>query len=403
MSTIHKLILMCALVVVTATTAHADTPALLSQQGRLLKTDGTPAAGTISIAFSLYTAGTGGTAVWTESHVITLDDGYFVATLGNVTALPALDGGAMYLGIKVAGDDEMTPREEIVSVPYALLAGDVTGAIHPASVSVAGATVIDDTGKWVGSPTGLVGPQGPQGVKGDAGAQGPKGDPGTAGAQGPKGDPGATGAQGPKGDPGAQGLQGNPGSPGATGATGATGASGSPGPQGAQGNQGIQGPTGPQGPGGATGATGNTGPTGPTGPSGIAATLSFAGSVPSITGSTTAGYVFAGPTASVTITAAQRLTGSAFAAMGLASGTVTQSADIGMCYQLGSGTITNFVGGALYVTVPVSPERRSYPASATVVPGIAGTYNVGMCVRNDVGTIAISNNDFMNGFVQVTN
>ena len=45
----------------------------------------------------------------------------------------------------------------------------------------------------------LIGPQGPQGVKGDTGPQGPKGDTGPQGPQGPKGD---TGPQGPKGDTG---------------------------------------------------------------------------------------------------------------------------------------------------------------------------------------------------------
>lgn len=45
----------------------------------------------------------------------------------------------------------------------------------------------------------LIGPQGPQGVKGDTGAQGPKGD---TGPQGPKGEKGDTGPQGPKGDTG---------------------------------------------------------------------------------------------------------------------------------------------------------------------------------------------------------
>ena len=60
----------------------------------------------------------------------------------------------------------------------------------------------------------LIGPQGPQGDKGDTGAQGPqglKGDTGAQGPQGPQGVKGDTGAQGPqglKGDKGAQGPQG---------------------------------------------------------------------------------------------------------------------------------------------------------------------------------------------------
>ena len=45
----------------------------------------------------------------------------------------------------------------------------------------------------------LIGPQGPQGVKGDTGPQGPKGDTGPQGPQGPEG---PQGPQGPKGDTG---------------------------------------------------------------------------------------------------------------------------------------------------------------------------------------------------------
>ena len=54
----------------------------------------------------------------------------------------------------------------------------------------------------------LIGPQGPQGVKGDTGPQGPQGLKGDTGPQGPQGVKGDTGAQGPKGDTGATGAQG---------------------------------------------------------------------------------------------------------------------------------------------------------------------------------------------------
>ena len=126
----------------------------------------------------------------------------------------------------------------------------------------AGHEVIDTNGKWVGDPTGLAGPQGPQGEPGVAGPQGPKGDTGAIGPQGPKGDTGAIGPQGPKGDTGAIGPQGPKGDTGATGAQGATG------PQGPKGDTGATGPQGPKGDTGATGAQGATGPQGPKGDTG---------------------------------------------------------------------------------------------------------------------------------------
>ncbi len=129
--------------------------------------------------------------------------------------------------------------------------------------------------------------------------------------------------------------------------------------------------------------------------------MTFSGAIQSIVGSATV-YVFAGPTATVTITASQHLTGSASGVMGLSTGG-PQRVDVGMCYQLGAGVVTNFIDPTHYVTVPMPAEQRSYAASATVVPGAAGTYTVGLCVRNQHGAIAIDNNDYMNGFVQVTN
>lgn len=98
----------------------------------------------------------------------------------------------------------------------------------------------------VGASTMLaVGPQGPEGPKGDTGPQGPKGDTGDAGPQGPAGATGPAGSTGPQGPQGPQGLQGPKGDTGDTGAQGPAGPTGATGPQGPQG---IQGPVGPQGP-----------------------------------------------------------------------------------------------------------------------------------------------------------
>jgi hypothetical protein len=182
---IRRIGIVGALVVLVAgSAARADVPLLLSQQGRLLNASDEPVTGTVSIVFSLYTAATGGTATWTETHNVTLDSGYFVATLGDTTALTKalFNGNPLYLGIKVGTDAEMVPREELVTVPYAVVASDVIGDIHPTSVSVGGSPVINSSGQWVGSATGLTGPTGPVGPTGPAG---PTGAAGAAGAVGP--------------------------------------------------------------------------------------------------------------------------------------------------------------------------------------------------------------------------
>jgi hypothetical protein len=54
-------------------------------------------------------------------------------------------------------------------------------------ISINGINLVDNEGNWVGSSTGLVGPQGPKGNTGATGPQGPKGNTGATGPQGPGG------------------------------------------------------------------------------------------------------------------------------------------------------------------------------------------------------------------------
>ncbi len=305
-------------------------PRFLAQQGRLLDVVGRPIDGKVNMRFALYRQPTEGEPIWQETVEVGLDDGYFAVVLGTKEALsPDLfDGLPVFLGISVQEDPEMTPREEIVSVPYALLAGDVRGHINPSTVSINGAEVIDFEGNWVGPNSGLVGPEGPPGesvatqVLQPGNATCPHGGVrftvagqhtfachGQPGAAGPAGVDGesvvATGlsagdANCPQGGVrftlGGQDTYACHGTPGSAGPVGPAGASVvalalSPGDancahggvrftvngahtfacHGAAGVAGAAGPAGPAGvagPAGPTGATGATGPLGPQGPTG---------------------------------------------------------------------------------------------------------------------------------------
>jgi hypothetical protein len=151
-SLVASLALAVAASALLAPAASAAVPAGLTQQGRLFDKAGKPATGAIDVVFTLYDAATAGTSLWTEKQSITLDDGYFSARLGDVTPIPTTvwDGTVRFLGVQVGTDAEMTPRESLNSVPYAIVAGDVNGDIHPTSVSIGATKVIDGTGKWVG-------------------------------------------------------------------------------------------------------------------------------------------------------------------------------------------------------------------------------------------------------------
>jgi hypothetical protein len=78
------------------------------------------------MTFSLYKARTGGTAVCTDTvKNVVVRDGLFTVLLekcGKDAPIPAslFDHSQMFLGIKVGGNPEMTPRQQIHPVPYAL-------------------------------------------------------------------------------------------------------------------------------------------------------------------------------------------------------------------------------------------------------------------------------------------
>jgi hypothetical protein len=147
---------LAALVLVLGSVAEAA-PAFLTQQGRLLSTAGVPMTGTLSFVFTIYDAPTAGASLWTETQSITLDDGYFSAKLGQTTAIGAavFDGTERYLGVKVGTDAEMTPREGVRSVPYALSANQVPFAgVTGLPAACTGANYSQGVGGACGAPVG---------------------------------------------------------------------------------------------------------------------------------------------------------------------------------------------------------------------------------------------------------
>jgi hypothetical protein len=194
-----------------ASTPAPGVPLLLTEQGRLFDSTGTtPVSGSVTFTFSLYSAATAGTPIWTETQrPITLDSGYFSAQIGSASATnpltPAMfataasSGQSLYLGIQVNSDPELTPRQPLLTVPYAFVADNVLGDITPHSIMVNNVPVINADGTWGGASTGLIGPAGPTG---------PAGAPGAVGAAGHDGPTGETGPTGPAGAPGPAGVMG---------------------------------------------------------------------------------------------------------------------------------------------------------------------------------------------------
>jgi hypothetical protein len=214
---------------------------------------------------------------------------------------------------------------------------------------------------------------------------------GPAGAAGQNGRPGAPGPAGPRGEPGASAAKGDGGPAGAAGPAG---------PEGPAGAEGPAGHTGASGSSGAVGSAGQTGAAGPQGPTGIVSTSRLSGFIAATLPQLA--FQFIGGQAVVTTSSTQRLTASAMAPVGvLALGALgPQTIQLDFCYQPADagGSLTNF-SGPRYSIVAVTLTRTAQAVAATVLPG-AGTWRVGVCA---VTPVLLDNNDFVNGYVQVTN
>lgn len=150
---------------VLAQTQTPAAPQRISYQGYLVDKDGTPLGDTIpknyDAIFRIYTASSGGTAIWSEQQTITLDKGYFSVLLGEggpVGAEPhpglatnVFNTGSSsdrYIGVTVKGlpttaGIEIAPRLQLLTSPYAMVAtysrnSDNAGAL----VNTDGATVV---------------------------------------------------------------------------------------------------------------------------------------------------------------------------------------------------------------------------------------------------------------------
>jgi hypothetical protein len=100
-----------------------DPAALLSTshyiplQGQLTDASGNPLNGVYSVAFRIYGQSTGGTALCEDVRSLTLEDGLFSTYIYGGDC--SIDGRALYLGVEVGTDGEMTPRQYIDNVPVA--------------------------------------------------------------------------------------------------------------------------------------------------------------------------------------------------------------------------------------------------------------------------------------------
>ena len=118
------LVLMCFL----ATQGLAETPEKINYQGLLTDTDtGDPLEGPHTMTFRIFDQVEDGAELWSESQMVDVGPtGLFAVILGSTNPIDLPFSTQYWLGVEVAGEI-LTPRRELVSVPYAfrsMTAGD---------------------------------------------------------------------------------------------------------------------------------------------------------------------------------------------------------------------------------------------------------------------------------------
>src|SRR5512141_1227911 len=78
-----------SMALLTADASAQAVPPTITHQGRLFDSSDKPISQTLSVTFTMYTAATSGSPLWTETHSVTFDDGYFSVALGSTAAFPA--------------------------------------------------------------------------------------------------------------------------------------------------------------------------------------------------------------------------------------------------------------------------------------------------------------------------
>ncbi|HMP75133.1 MAG TPA: hypothetical protein PKE12_02440 [Kiritimatiellia bacterium] len=124
----------------------ASPPALVNYQGRLLDAVGNPVDAIVSAQVRVYQDETGGSHLWQQavSNVMVMN-GLYDFTFGDTGLVEVLTNETCWLELTLGGET-FTPRQRLVSVPYALRV-DVADEVEVAVASVPSGLVV----MWAGS------------------------------------------------------------------------------------------------------------------------------------------------------------------------------------------------------------------------------------------------------------
>jgi hypothetical protein len=115
------------LLIIIPLIGYTAAPQTINYQGYLTDSSGIPVNGTVQMRFSLYDVETGGTALWSETQTVIVNNGIYNVNLGAVNPINLPFDTQYYLGVQVGTDAEMVPRQPLTSVGYAFTADTLRG------------------------------------------------------------------------------------------------------------------------------------------------------------------------------------------------------------------------------------------------------------------------------------
>lgn len=146
------LIFSTAIFITWAQLIWGQVPPKISYQGVLTDASGSLVSdGNYNLTFKLYDAASGGTPLWSETQSASLSDGIFNVILGDGTPLNLPFDKPYWLGVTVGSGTELSPRIELASSAYGLMARSIVdsavtsskiadGAVTPPKLNATGAS-----------------------------------------------------------------------------------------------------------------------------------------------------------------------------------------------------------------------------------------------------------------------
>lgn len=118
----------------------------LPWSGYLVDSTGAPLDGSKTVTIRVYTALTGGTAVWTDAQSITFDAGVGSTTLETDDTSTLISdivssNSELFMTVQVSGESESAPRVELSATPWALVANSLAaGAVTSTTLASSAVT-----------------------------------------------------------------------------------------------------------------------------------------------------------------------------------------------------------------------------------------------------------------------